>query len=139
MKMIRVGSILAAIGVAGLVLAVAGAGPSSAAVTTVTSLPANVTIEATDTVSVSVTSSPVCAAGTTDFRAFSPGKQDAVTTIAACSGTTLTATVTPSASAKRVAVVKFTSTLSGQKVVQTLVVHVNKAKPGKPTSPGKPA
>lgn len=123
-----------------MVGAIAAAAPSSAEAMTVDALPANVKIQTTDTVTVNVPASPVCAAGYTDFKAFSPGKQDAVNIDAAsCSGTTLTATLSPSTSKKRNAVVKFTSTV-GEKVVSTLVVHVNKARGGgKPANTGKPA
>lgn len=114
------------------------AGPALAA-TSVTTLPANVKIASTDTVAVNVPNAAVCAAGFTDFRAFIPGRQDAVAVSGqACSGTTLVATVTPTASAKKNAVVKFTSMVNGQMVVQTLVVHVDKAKPANPGQGKKP-
>ena len=116
------------------------AGPAAATdAKVVTSLPANVRVVADQAVTVAVPLSPVCAAGFTEFMAFIPGHQDGVTlalgsvpNTAICNGTTLNATVTPTASKNRNAVVKFTSMVNGAKVVQTLVVHVAKAKPGKP-------
>ena len=120
-----------------MVGAIAAAVPASATVVNVTSLPASVTIAPADTVNVAVPLSPVCVAGFTDFHAFLPGNQDAVSLNAtgSCSGTTLVATVTPTASSKKNAVVKFTSMVGGAKVVQTLVVHVSKAKAANPHKP----
>jgi hypothetical protein len=101
-------------------------------------------ITAQDVISVNVPNAPVCT-GTTGFVAVVAGRQDAVTLAtpgvansAACNGTTLTATVTPTSSVKKNAVVKFSSTVTatGEKVVQTLVVHVDKSKPGKPGNSG---
>ena len=121
-------------GVGALVLGMAA---PALAVTNVTSLPSNVKIAANDTVQVTVAGAAVCAPGTTGFRAFIPGRQDAVAiTNAQCTDGTLTALITPPASAKKNAVVKFTSLSGDAKVVQTLVVRVDKAKPAKPAKPG---
>jgi hypothetical protein len=119
-------------GVSALVLALAPfvATSASAASVSVTSLPSAVTIARGDVVAVSVAASPVCASGA--FDAFVVGRQDAVTLrdpagviTARCSGTTLTATVTPTASAKRNAVVKFRLVRpDNSRVMMTLVVHV---------------
>jgi catabolite regulation protein CreA len=142
-------TILAATGASALLMvgAVAAAAPSSAETKTVSALPANVKMAPGDVISVSVLNSPVCT-GTTGFLANVPGHQDAVTLAtstmpnsAACSGTTLTATISPTASTKRNAVVKFraTVTATGEQVVQTLVVHVAKGKPGNSGNHGRPA
>lgn len=124
----------AAIGVcvSALVLALAPivATSASAASVSVTSLPTAVTMSRGDVVAVSVPASPVCAVGA--FDAFVAGRQDAVTlrdpagvSTARCSGTTLVATVTPTASAKRNAVVKFRLVRpDNSRVMMTLVVHV---------------
>lgn len=122
-------------GLAGvLALLLVSAAPASAAVD-VSSLPSNVKVAVGDTVSVSVLGAAVCA-GTTGVKAFTPGKQDAVTvtTPAACSAEgTLTATITPKAtSPKKNAVVKFTAMKGEEKIVQTLVVKVT----GKTNKPG---
>lgn len=112
---------------------------------TVTSLPANVSITAADTVQVTVPNSALCAAGVTLNAATIAGRQDAVsvTVPALCTGGTLTATVKPTGSAKRNAVVKFTGTSTTQDstsagtlvvrtIVGTLVVRISKPRPGKP-------
>jgi catabolite regulation protein CreA len=138
--------VLAAAGASALLLvgAVAMAAPSSAETKGVDALPANMKITAQDVISVNVLNAPVCT-GTTGFVAIVAGRQDAVTLAttgvpnsAVCNGTTLSATVTPTSSAKKNAVVKFSATVTatGEKVVQTLVVHVDKGKPGKPGNSG---
>lgn len=112
---------------AGAVLAT----PALAAPVAVTSLPAEVTIPVGGSVSVNVPNAAVCATGTTNFRAFIPGNQDAVVLEnlpgAGCSAGQLNYTITDNAnSRKKNAVVKFVAfgTDSKAKVVQTLVVHI---------------
>ena len=122
-------------GVSALVLALAplvASTSASAATVAVTSLPASITMSRTDTAVVSVPAAPVCIPGA--FDAFVAGRQDAVTlrdssgmTTARCSGTTLLATVTPTTSAKRNAVVKFRVIRpDNSRVVMTLVVHLSR-------------
>lgn len=121
-------------GASALVLALAPlvASPASAATVTVTSLPASITLARTDVALVSVPAAPVCIPGA--FDAFIAGRQDAVTlrdssgaSTARCSGTTLLATITPTASAKRNAVVKFRVIRpDNSRVVLTLVVHLKR-------------
>lgn len=121
-------------GVSAVVLALAPlvATSASAATVAVTSLPASITMSRTDTAAVSVPAAPVCIPGA--FDAFVAGRQDAVTlrdssgmTTARCSGTTLLATVTPTTSAKRNAVVKFRVIRpDNSRVVMTLVVHLSR-------------
>jgi hypothetical protein len=132
-RMIR--TLALAVGAGALVLGAAAPAMAVTAPTPVTTLPANVKIATDGSIALNVANAAVCAATPTEFKAFSPGKQDAVTTSASCSGTTLVGTVTPTASKKKNAVVKFTSTVNGEKVVQTLVVHVNRAKPGNGNKP----
>ncbi len=105
--------------------------PAWAAPVSVTALPAEVTIPVGGSVSVNVPNAAVCATGTTNFRAFVPGKQDAVTLAtmpgAGCSAGQLNYTINDNANSAKVnAVVKFTATKAKGKgkVVQTLVVHV---------------
>lgn len=119
-------------GVSVLVLALAPlvASTATAATVAVTSLPASVTMSRTDTAVVSVPGAPVCIPGS--FGAFVAGRQDAVSlrdsagiSTARCSGTTLHATVTPTTSTKRNAVVTFRVIRpDSSRVVMTLVVHL---------------
>lgn len=121
-------------GASALVLALAPvvATSASAATVSVTSLPASITMSRTDTAVVSVPGAPVCIPGA--FDAFVAGRQDAVTlrdstgaSTARCSGTTLLATVTPTTSAKRNAVIKFRVIRpDNSRVVMTLVVHLSR-------------
>ena len=126
---------VAGLGVCGAaaLTALALTAPSAAAATLeVTNLPTAVTMSRTDVVSVRIVDAPVCAVGA--FQAFIAGRQDAVTlndsggvSTARCSGTTLLATVTPTTSAKRNAVVKFRLIKpDNSRVVMTLVVHVRR-------------
>ena len=125
---------LIGLGTSALVLALAPvvATAASAATVDVTRLPSSVTMSRSDVAVVSVPSSPLCAPGA--FDAFVAGKQDAVTlrdgsgaSTARCSGTTLIATVTPTASSKRNAVVKFRLVRpDNSRVVMTLVVHLRR-------------
>lgn len=122
----------AGMGVSALVLALTPlvATSASAATVAVPSLPASITMSRTDTAVVSVPAAPVCIPGA--FDAFIAGRQDAVTlrdstgvSTARCSGTTLLATITPTTSQKRNAVVKFRLVRpDNSKVVLTLVVHL---------------
>lgn len=122
------------LGVSALVLALAPvvATAASAATVDVTRLPSAVTMSRSDVAVVSVPSSPLCAPGA--FDAFVAGRQDAVTlrdaagaSTARCSGTTLLATVTPTTSSKRNAVVKFRLVRpDNSRVVMTLVVHLRR-------------
>lgn len=123
-----------AMGTSALVLALAPvvANSASAATVSVTSLPASITMSRTDTAVVSVPAAPVCIPGA--FDAFVAGRQDAITlrdsagaSTARCSGTTLLATITPTASGKRNAVVKFRLVRpDNSRVVLTLVVHLSR-------------
>lgn len=125
---------LIGLGTSALVLALApvAATAASAATVDVTQLPSSVTMTRSDVAVVSVPSSPLCAPGA--FDAFVAGRQDAVTlrdasgvSTARCSGTTLLATVTPTASPKRNAVVKFRLVRSdNSRVMMTLVVHLRR-------------
>lgn len=121
-------------GASALVLALTPfvASSASAATLTVTSLPASITMSRSDTAVVSIPAAPVCIPGA--FDAFIAGRQDAVTlrdatgaSTARCSGTTLLATVTPTTSVKRNAVVKFRVIRpDNSRVVMTLVVHLSR-------------
>lgn len=134
-----------AVGASALMMLGAGLTPAAAALAPVVvdKLPANVKLADDQAVSVNVVAAPVCAAGTEQFKAFVPGKHDAVTGYAAavCEAGTLKATITENLSSKKKsAVVKFTAivTASGEKVVQTMVVHVTKTKAPNPNKPNKP-
>ncbi len=116
-----------AAGAAGIALS----GVAYAASVNVTSLPDAVTIPVGGSVSVNVPNAKVCATGTTNFRAFVPGKQDAVTLAtmpgAGCSAGQLNYTINDNAnSSKRNAVVKFTATGANGKstITQSLVIHI---------------
>lgn len=121
-------------GASALVLALAPlvASSATAATVSVTSLPSSVTMSRSDTAVVSVPAAPVCIPGA--FDAFIAGRQDAITlrdsagvSTARCSGTTLLATITPTASEKRNAVVKFRLVRpDNSRVVLTLVVHLTR-------------
>jgi hypothetical protein len=134
---------LAAGAAAAAALVAVSAGPALAdtpAPVSVTKLPANVTIAPGGSVSVQVVGAAVCAAGTTNFAAGVPGRQDAVTlpplnTPGAYCGTgpsagNLNVTVSDNPnSTKKNAVVKFSATnADGSKVVQTMVVHISASK-----------
>ena len=128
-----------ALGAGALVLG--SAGPALAASPgPVTTLPANAEVAANDSLSVSVADSPVCATGYVDLVSFNPGKgnRDVVTVAVLCADGTLTATVTPTGSAKKSTVVKFSSMVDGKKVTQSLVVHVTPAAEAPPTDPPPP-
>jgi hypothetical protein len=122
-----------------LVLASAGAATMALALASpalavepvpVTSLPAEVTIQAGGTVSVNVPNAAVCAPGTSNLRVYVPGRQDAVAPItvpgAGCSAGQLNYSIVDNPnSLKRNAVVKFAADKAGGgRVVQTLVIHV---------------
>lgn len=97
----------------------------------VTSLPANVTIAPSGSVSVNVPQAAVCAAGTSNLTVSVAGNQDAVTPLtipgAGCSAGQLNYTIVDNPnSLKKNAVVKFTADKQGGgRVVQTLVIKVS--------------
>jgi hypothetical protein len=115
-----------------LVTAPIVASAASAATVDVTSLPTAITMSRSDIAAVSVPAAPVCIPGA--FDAFVAGRQDAITlrdatgaNTARCSGTTLLATVTPTASTKSNAVVKFRLVRpDNSRVVMTLVIHLRR-------------
>lgn len=130
MTMKRIG---AAVGAAALLLTV-GVGTASAETVTVTTLPGNVKMMPTDSLTLNVANATVCPGAGWTLKAALPGKQDAVTlTGVQCNGTTLVGTITKSSTShKKNAVVKLTATntATSETVMMELVVHV-KMKPSK--------
>lgn len=120
-----------AIGVGSLL----GASAASAATISVTTLPGNVKMMSTDTLTLNVANATVCPGTGWTLTAKIPGKQDAILlTGVQCSGTTLMGTVTDNpASAKKNAVVKMmaTNAATSQTVEATMVVHLKDGKSGK--------
>lgn len=128
MKNTRIAAIVGGLALAAS-LAVAPA--ASADTVGVTSLPAEVTIQAGGSVSVNVPNAKVCATGATNLKISVAGKQDAVVPLTApgsgCSAGQLNYTISDNPnSLKRNAVVKFTADKPGGKgrIVQTLVIHI---------------
>lgn len=103
-----------------------GVGPASAATVDVSSLPESVRITTSDSISVTDSNSLLCGNG--DLRVFVPGRQDAVSVSGvSCDSGNLQATITPTNSSKKNAVVKFKLVKADDSVaVLTLVVHVKR-------------
>ena len=113
----------------GSALAIAGATatPATAATVDVSSLPTALTISESDRIDVTDVNTLLCGKG--DLAAYVPGRQDAVVVSSvSCTGMTLTATILPTTSPKKNAVVKFRLRKpDGSVALLTLVVHVQRS------------
>ena len=129
MKSFRVAAAVV-IGAVGISLLAATPALADGPVVQVTSLPAEVTIQAGGSVSVNVPNAGVCAAGTSNLSVEVLGNRDAVAPLnvpgAGCSAGQLNYSIVDNPNSLRSnAVVKFSARRSnGGRVVQTLVVHI---------------